>query len=204
MTVTYETGSGLYVNVTNRCTNRCAFCVRTKPEGERVVGENLCGDLWLDREPTVEEIYESIVSRDLSKYTELVFCGFGEPTERLDDILEVVRRFKAEYDLPVRLNTNGHASLIAGEDVTPRFADSFDTVSVSLNAATAADYVELCSPDFGEAAFNGLLTFARDVKEYVPTVLLSIVRGSIPDGDIEKCQKLADSCGVKLRIREML
>lgn len=204
MVITYETGSGLYINMTNRCTNSCEFCVRTKPEGERVVGETLYGDLWLDREPTVAEIETDIARRDLKKYDELVFCGFGEPTERLDDMLAVCRYVRGISKIPIRLNTNGHASLIAGKDVTPLFAGLFDFVSVSLNTARAADYVRVCHPDFGEAGYDGLLKFASDVKKFVPRVLLSVVRGSIPDADIEVCRAIAARCGVELRVREML
>ena len=128
MTITYEVGSGLYVNSTNRCSNACEFCVRATVE-------SYYGDLWLDCEPTVEEMCDSIFSRDLTKYTELVFCGYGEPTERIDDILAVASRVKERTDLSIRINTNGHANLIYGEDVTPRLEGLIDVLSISLNSA---------------------------------------------------------------------
>lgn len=197
MTITYTVGDSLYVNTTNRCSNSCDFCVRSH-------GEELYGDLWLDREPTKEEILADIEARDLTAYPELVFCGYGEPTERLDDILWVCRAIKANHDIKIRVNTNGHSDLINKRDTTPEFAGCFDTVSISLNCANAKSYQEVCHSEFGEASFDALIDFARRVKAYVPTVILSVVRGSIPDSDIDICQQIADGVGVTLRVREML
>ena len=197
MTITYTVGDSLYVNTTNRCSNSCDFCVRSH-------GEELYGDLWLDREPTKEEILADIEARDLTAYPELVFCGYGEPTERLDDILWVCRAIKAKHNIKIRVNTNGHSDLINKRDTTPEFAGCFDTVSISLNCANAKSYQEVCHSEFGEASFDALIDFARRVKAYVPTVILSVVRGSIPDSDIHICQQIADGVGVTLRVREML
>ena len=197
MTITYEVGDGLYVNVTNRCTNACEFCVRS-------VADGTYGELWMDNEPTKEEILADILARDLKKYPELVFCGYGEPTERLPEILWVSKRVKEVCDIKIRINTNGHANLIYGRDVTPELKGIIDCVSVSLNTANAKDYVEVCHPDFGEAAFDGLIDFAKKAKSYVPSVMFSVVRGSIPDGDIEKCKAIANECGVTLKIREYI
>ena len=102
MTITYVYHQNLYVNVTNRCPNACEFCLRVS--GDRV-GDS--GSLWLDREPTREEILQDIQARDLSAYGQLVFCGFGEPTCRLEDILWVCDRVKAASPIPIRINTNG-------------------------------------------------------------------------------------------------
>ena len=197
MTITYEVGSGLYVNSTNRCSNACVFCVRSTVE-------SFYGDLWLKREPTVDEICESIFARDLSKYTELVFCGYGEPTYRIDDILEVARRVKAVCDLPIRINTNGQGSMIAGYDITPKLAGLIDVVSISLNNADAKSYQAICRSRFGEAAYQGLLDFAKAAKQYVPKVVLSVVDTTIPPEEIEECRKIAEDCGVTLRVREFI
>ena len=198
MTITYVCDNSLYINVTNRCTNSCDFCVRDH-------GEELYGDLWLEREPTVEEIIDA-VSTVLSshKYDEVVFCGYGEPTVRLDDILTVCRHIRKISDLPIRMNTNGQANLIHGRDVTPEFEGLFDTVGVSLNSPYADEYQKVCHSEFGEAAHTALIDFAAKLKNYVPNVMFSVVRGSIPDKDIEEAQKLADRHGVVLRVREML
>ena len=197
MTITYTVGDSLYVNTTNRCSNSCDFCVRSH-------GEELYGDLWLDREPTREEILEDIEKRPLADYKELVFCGYGEPCERLDDILWVCRELKKQHTLKIRINTNGHSDLINGRNTAPEFAGLMDTVSISLNCADAKSYAAVCHPEFGEEAYAALIDFARRVKEYVPNVIFSVVRGSIPDADIEICRKIAEDAGVKLRVREML
>ncbi len=197
MTITYEVGSGLYVNTTNRCSNACEFCVRATVE-------SFYGDLWLDREPTVEEICESIFARDLTKYSELVFCGYGEPTERIDDILAVAGRVKASCDLPIRINTNGQGNLIAGCDVTPELAGLVDCISISLNTADAASYQAICHSDYGEAAYDALQDFAKKASKYVPKVVFSVVEKTIPDEDIEKCRQIAADCGVMLRVRELI
>lgn len=197
MTITYETGSGLYVNTTNRCTNNCDFCVRSTEDG-------YYGDLWLDHEPSVEEIIADIKKRDLSKYTEVVFCGYGEPTMRLDDILEVARYIKENTKLPVRLNTNGLANLYFEEDITPKLEGCIDVISISLNTANSDSYVKICHPVFGDKAYEGLLDFAAKATKYVPEVVLSVVEKTISDEDIEICRKLADFVGAKLRVREFI
>ena len=198
MVITYVCDNSLYINITNRCTNSCDFCVRDH-------GDELYGNLWLDREPTVSEIIDA-VDKALSehKYDEIVFCGYGEPTVRLDDIFEVCRHIRKVTNLPIRMNTNGQANLIHGRDVTPEFKGLFDTVGVSLNSPYADEYQKVCHSEFGEAAHAALIDFASKLKNYVPNVLFSIVRGSIPDKDIDEAQKLADKHGVKLRVREML
>ena len=197
MTITYEVGSGLYVNTTNRCSNACEFCVRSTVE-------SYYGDLWLRREPTVDEICESIFARDLTKYIELVFCGYGEPTERIDDILEVARRVKERSDLPIRINTTGQGSMIAGYDITPKMAGLIDVLSISLNTADAASYQKICHSRFGEAAYQGLLDFAKVATRYVPKVVLSVVDTTIPPEEIERCREIAAECGVSLRVREFI
>ncbi len=197
MTITYTVGNSLYINITNRCSNACDFCVRSH-------GEELYGDLWLDREPTKEEILENVLSRDLSAFDELVFCGYGEPTERLDDMLWVCRKLKSEKNVKIRLNTNGHADLINERDTTPEFKGCFDSVSISLNCADAESYQAVCHSRYGEKSFDALITFAKNLKKYVPSVKFSVVRGSIPDKDIATCQLIADNAGIPLRIREML
>lgn len=200
MIITYVCDDSLYINVTNRCTNSCDFCIRDH-------GDELYGDLWLDREPTVKEITDAIdlsLAESKDKYKEIVFCGYGEPTVRLYDIFEVCRHIRKVCSLPIRMNTNGQANLIWERDVTPDFKGLFDTVSVSLNSPYADEYQKVCHSIYGEKAHASLLDFAAKLKEYVPNVLFSVVRGSIPDDDIEKAEKLAEAIGVKLRVREML
>ena len=198
ITITYTVGDSLYVNTTNRCSNSCDFCVRSH-------GEALYGDLWLDHEPTKEEILADIERREPDKFPELVFCGYGEPTERQDDIVWVMRELKKKHpNLKIRINTNGQADLINGRDTTPELEGLVDTLSISLNCANAESYQKVCHSEFGEKAFDALIDYARRAKKFVPRVVFSVVRGSIPDSDIDICQKIADDAGVTLRVREML
>jgi len=196
-TFAYEVGDGLYVNLTNRCPCSCVFCIRTK--GATAYGSE---SLWLDREPTAEETVEAIEAR-LPGRRELVFCGFGEPTERLDVLLEVAKRIRAAHpELPIRVNTNGLSDLINGRPTAPLFGGLVDTLSVSLNAATPEEYVSLCRPKFGLAAHAAMLAFAKEAKQHVKHVVLSVVR--TPDLTPEKesaCLRLAESIGVPLRVR---
>lgn len=199
MTITYELGNSLYVNITNRCSNSCAFCLRTKHDN--VNGED---DLWLDREPTIEEIKADFAKRDLSKYDAVVFCGYGEPTERFDDMIEVARWLKANYEVQIRVNTNGHANLICGRDVTPELQGAIDIVSISLNAPNAKAYQEICRSIYGEGAFDALKDFAKKAKPYVKDVVFSVVDKTMPPEDIEACRRIAEDCGVSFRVREYI
>ena len=186
MTITYTYGAGLYLNITNRCTNSCTFCVRT--QGEGIYGSD---SLWLEREPTREEVVEAVQKQDLSKFQEIVFCGYGEPTCRLHDMLWIAMQIKKFSDLPIRVNTNGHSELLWGADTTPCYAGAIDVVSISLNTADAKSYQAICRSEFGEAAFEGLLSFARNVKNYVSRTRLSVVRGTISEADLETCKRIA-------------
>ncbi len=198
MTISYREGSGLYLNLTNRCTNDCAFCVRNIHDS---VGD--AESLWLEREPSLEEIIADLEQRDFSEYTEVVFCGFGEPMMRLDILLEVAAYLRKRTSLPIRINTNGHANLIYGEDVTPKLEGLIDVLSISLNSATAEEYDRLCQPVFGTAAYDGLLDFASRAKNHVKKVILSVV-DILPQEDLVLCRKRAEDAGVELRIRTMI
>ena len=200
MTVTYEVDGGLYINLTNRCSNRCEFCIRNNGDG--AYGSE---SLWLEREPTLEEVKAAIAERDLSAYTEAVFCGYGEPTYRMEVAREAALYIKSlRPDMKVRMNTNGQAALILGRDAAEDFADAFDCVSVSLNTPTAEKYQALCHSVFGEAAFDAMLDFARSVSRVVPKVQLSVVRQTLTEQELELCGKIADECGVTLHIRDYI
>lgn len=196
MTITYELGNALYLNITNRCTNRCSFCIRSTDQG---VGKGI--DLWLEREPSVEEIISDIEKREPSKYSEIVFCGYGEPMIRTYDIIEVCKFIKSKYNKNIRINTNGHANLICKKDITPLLEGLIDCVSISLNAKNAAEYQEVCRSDYGEEVYNELLDFAVKCKRYVPRVVLSVV-DVMDQGDIEACAAIANRLGVEFRIRK--
>ncbi len=201
MTVTYKIGSSIYVNLTNRCSNRCEFCIRGN--GDSVGGS---ASLWLDREPTVEEAVQALRENaprgDAPGCREIVFCGYGEPTERLGDLLEICRRVKP-LGLPVRINTNGQADLIHGRATAPELKGLVDTVSISLNAPDSAKYDRLCHSEYGEKAFSVLLDYAKSCKAYVPHVVLSVVDVMAKD-EIEACRALAENLGVEFRVRELI
>lgn len=198
MTITYRFGGNLYVNMTNQCPCACEFCVRTVGSG---VGDG--ENLWLEREPTVDEILADLDSRDLSEYGEVVFCGFGEPTCRLDDLLTICRHLKKNPNQRIRLNTNGLSDLINGRDTSADFVGLVDTISVSLNASSAEKYNTLCHPKYGLDAFPALLAFTKKMVPLVPHVIMSVV-DSLPSDELARCRTLCEECGAVLRVRELI
>lgn len=200
-TITYEYGDNLYVNTTNRCNFNCEFCLR---HNEASSGSIYNDNLWLKREPTKEEILADIERRDLSKYGQLVFCGFGEPVYRLEDICWVIDQLKAKGKKPfVRMDTNGTGNLIHGRDVCPDFAGRFDMVSISLNTDTAEKYNALCHPAH-EGAYEAMKAFARELRQYVPTVMMTVV-DTIPPEEIENCRRICEEdIGAVYRVREYI
>ncbi|MDP4152355.1 MAG: TatD family nuclease-associated radical SAM protein [Bacillota bacterium] len=193
-TIAYPLGSSLYVNVTNRCTNRCTFCIRNTPSG---VGDV---DLWLTHEPTVKEMLAAITNAGLDKYDELVFCGYGEPMMRFEDCMEICSEVRKISKIPIRINTNGHANRIAGRDVTPEMQGLVDIVSISLNAPDAKSYNDICKCIYGEDGFYEMLDFTKKATRFVPKVIMSVVDVISPD-NIEKCKAVAKNCGAILRVR---
>ena len=196
MTITYPVYNSIYVNMTNRCPCACTFCLRK--QSDHVYGSD---SLWLEREPTVEEVCESIDKWDLSKYSEVVFCGYGEPTMRLDDLLKVAAYIKSKSNISVRINTNGLGDLIAGEKVAHKLQGLIDTVSVSLNATNKEDYFKLVRPKFGIDSYDAMLSFTMDCTKYVPNVIMTVVDEVTSKEEQEKSRKICESIGAKLRVR---
>ena len=197
MVITYNIKNSLYLNITNHCTNRCDFCIRDH-------GTGIFASLKLEREPTLDEILGDVLSQNLHKYKEIVFCGYGEPTCRLYDLLAVCKKLREVTDTPIRMNTNGHASLISGEDTAPMFKGLVDIVSISMNAADPDTYYQLCHPKFGEDTYVGVLKFAREISKYVPTVVLTAVEGTIQPDDVDRCRRIAADLGADFRLREYI
>lgn len=198
MTVVYPVGSGLYINLTNRCPCSCTFCIRQSARNEFDHIETL----WLLHEPSYEEVVQALEKADVQKYREIVFCGYGEPTEALDVLLKTADFIKRTYTVPVRLNTNGLGNLIHSTDITPLLKGRVDVVSISLNSSRPEIYEKTVRPVFKEKAFPALLEFARKAAAVVPSVVLSTVRTTITPEDEADCQKLCASLGVTYRIRE--
>lgn len=196
MTITYPAGSSIYVNMTNRCPCACTFCLRHNKD--HVFDSD---SLWLDREPSVKEICDSINAWDLTKYKEIVFCGYGEPTERLYDLLEVAKYIKSERDIKIRINTNGLADLIWNEATASKLEGLIDTVSISLNATNREDYYKAVRPKFGIDSYDAMLKFTKDCTKYVPSVVMTVVDVVTSKEEQELCRKICESVGATLRVR---
>ncbi|MCR4726208.1 MAG: TIGR04100 family radical SAM protein [Clostridia bacterium] len=194
--ILYEVHNGLYVNLTNKCPCACVFCLRNTTE---TVGRS--DRLWLEKEPTVEEVEAEFKLRDLSKYEEIVFCGFGEPTERLDALKEIAAFLKANYDKPIRVNTNGLGDLVNGRKIANELKGLVDVVSISLNTPNEDRYMEEVRPKFGKGSFAAMLSFARDCAKVLPKVVLSTVDTTLTKEEEAKCAEIAKEMGAVYRIR---
>lgn len=193
--IIYDYFGGLYINLTNKCPCRCEFCVKNYTDG---LGS--ADSLLLDREPTVEEVVDELKKWNVDKYDEIVFCGYGEPTERLDVLLEIAAYIKRTYHKPIRINTIGLADLIWGRNTAPELEGLIDTVSVSMNEADAEKFNALCHPEFGIESYDAMLRYIQEVKKYVTKVATSVV-GCISEESIELCRKKAEELGVGFRVR---
>ena len=196
MTISYPVNKGLYINMTNRCPCACTFCLRHNADG--VYGSD---SLWLDREPTVQEVCDSVDTWDLNQFDEVVFCGYGEPTERLEDLLLVAKYIKAKGDIKIRINTNGLADLIWQKQTAPQLKDLIDTVSISLNTPNQEDYLKVVRPKFGVESYDAMLRYAKDCTAYVPNVMMTVVDVVTTKEEQEQCRKICENIGARLRVR---
>ena len=198
MNVLYAVKNGLYVNLTNRCPCSCVFCLRQKGDG--VYGSD---SLWLEREPETDFVIDQLEKIDLDKYDEVVFCGYGEPTERLYDLLRIAEYVKSHSNIKIRVNTNGLSDLIYSEDTAPLFVGKVDELSISLNATDAETYLRLTRSKFGLKSFDSLVNFAKRCKESGLSVVMTIVDTVTTESEQAKAKKIADEAGVRLRIRPL-
>lgn len=196
MTILYEVHDGLYVNITNKCQCSCTFCLRKDGDGAYE-----SDSLWLEHEPSFEEFLEALKGFDLSKYREVVFCGYGEPTNRIDLIIQISKYLKSISDIKIRLNTNGLGDLINQKAIAPMLEGCIDSVSISLNAPTAEKYVEVARPKYGTEAFKALLKFAEECKKYVPEMMFTVVDTTISPEEIEAARQIAEKMGITFRVR---
>lgn len=194
-TIYYEAHKNLYINLTNRCSADCVFCIRNFADG--VYGYNL----RLSREPTTEEVIGALEGLDLSKYKEVVFTGLGEPTLRFDVVLAVTHWLKSR-NIRVRLDTNGQAALInPGRDVVSELKTAgLDSISVSLNAESEEKYNKLCRP-IHKNAYSAVLDFIKGASKAGISTRVTVV--NIPEIDLEKCKKLADELDSGFHIRTL-
>lgn len=191
--VVYEGKGNLYLNITNRCTNECTFCIRRFQDG--VYGYRLV----LEREPSIEQVMSALDGYELGRYREVVFTGFGEPLMRLDEVI-AISRYLAKRGARVRVDTNGHASVLYPDRNVPLELKRAGVwgVSVSLNAPDAATYEELCLPKI-EGAFDAVVEFARRCVEVGLETRLTVV--GFTGVDVERCEMLAEEMGASFMVR---
>lgn len=185
----------IYFNLTNKCSCSCTFCLRNTKEMAK------SNSLWLDREPTYDEIIDEFEKYDITKFNEIIFCGFGEPTMVLDTLLQVARYLKnRSANTPIRINTNGLGDLVHEKEIAPLFKELVDTVSISINASNAEEYLRLTRNKFGLESYDAMLKFAANCKSYIPNVVMTVV-DCIGQDEIDACQSVCDNIGVNLRVR---
>ena len=189
--IVYKIRNSLYLNITNRCTNSCSFCVRFYTD--YVKGHKL----RLSHEPSEEEFKNTI--GDPSQYKEVVFCGYGEPFLRFDLVKSLSRWIKENKGM-VRINTNGHGNLINSRNILPELKGIVDNISVSLDAQDEETYNRICKPVF-KNAFMEVINFIKESKKYIPHIEATVVE--LEGVDIEKCRKITDALGIKLRVRKL-
>lgn len=193
--IIYTYKNQVYANITNKCDCSCTFCIRSGHSG---VGES--DNLWHTTDPTLNEIKAAIDQFDFTGYDEFVFCGYGEPTCALDILIETAKYVKEKTGLKIRVNTNGLANLYHKRNIIPELSAVVDHISISLNAPDAESYQAVTRPQF-ENAYPALLDFAKECRDAFAFTQFSIV-DVLPAEDIAKCQAVADSCGVYLKIRK--
>lgn len=195
LTFVYAVHDNLYINLTNRCPCNCTFCIRHNGDG--AYGSD---SLWLEREPTCEEVLVEFDKYDMSKFSEIVFCGYGEPMERAEDVAFIGKELKKRYpDKLIRLNTNGLSDKIHGKPTAHLLKGAVDIVSISLNSGNAEDYNKVTRPKWADS-FEAMLRFAEDCKKYVPKVMFTVV-DVILEREINESKAVSEKLGIPLRIR---
>lgn len=200
MTLSYEAEENLYLNITNQCPCACTFCIRKNGDGAYD-----SDPLWLEHEPSMQEMQEDLKKRNLADYQEIVFCGYGEPTMRLEFACELAKWLKSVNPaLCIRLNTNGLTELYAPSEkgsASELVAKAFDKVSVSLNAGCTDAYLKVTNPkNSPDEAYHAMLKFARDCKNAGADVSFTVVN-VIPEEEIHLAQQVADDLQIPLHVR---
>ena len=195
--IVYWLGDNLYLNITNKCSNRCYFCIRNFANG--IAGFKL----KLDHEPNSEEVIRQLINYINRKHwKEVVFCGFGEPTANLECLLEVAKWISKYHTIPIRVDTNGHGYLLnpKREVIKEMRIVGVTKISVSLNAAEKEIYEKICRPKF-KKAFEEAVNFIEKAKKFFRVEVTAV---KIPELDVEKFKKFAGSLGVSVRLREYI
>ena len=193
--ILYTYKNQVYANITNKCDCSCRFCIRSHKDH---VGDS--ETLWHKQDPSLEEIKAAMDQFDFTGYTELVYCGYGEPTCALDNLIESAKYAKERYGVSIRVNTNGLANLYHKRDVITELAQVVDSVSIRLNAPTKEAYQDVTRPEFPDA-FDSMLSFGVECQKAIPSVKFTVV-GVLSDEEIKASQELADRLQVPLRVRK--
>lgn len=196
--IIYTYGGSVYMNITNKCPCSCVFCIRSNGDG---LGS--AESLWLKKDPTIDEIKAEIDNFDFSPYDEVVFCGYGEPTQALDNLVESAKYLKEKFGLKIRLNSNGLSDLINGENSAEKLNGVVDTISISLNAPDSESYQRVSRSRFGDCSFDAVLKFSADCKKYIPNIKFTVV-DVISEEEIERCKKISEEMQIPLRVREYI
>ncbi|MBQ5333469.1 MAG: TIGR04100 family radical SAM protein [Oscillospiraceae bacterium] len=196
MTFVYAVHGNIYINLTNRCPCSCTFCIRQNGDG--AYGSD---SLWLEREPTCEEVLAEFERFDMTKIGEIVFCGYGEPMERADDVSYIGKALKKRFpEIPIRLNTNGLGDKINGRPTAALLKGAVDIVSISLNSGNREDYNKVTRPKW-EDSFEAMLSFAEECKRFIPKVMFTVV-DVISEREINESKAISEKMGIPLRIRK--
>lgn len=194
--ILYTYKDNVYLNITNKCPCACTFCIRSQ---KNAIGS--ADNLWLEHNPDFNEVKSAIDNFDFTGYNEVIFCGYGEPTNAFELLLKVAQYIRSKMNIKIRVNTNGLGSLINERDISQELCQNVDAVSISLNCSNEEDYNKVVRPKFGIKSYSAMLDFARNCKKYTDDVMLSVV-DVIGEEEIAKCQKIADNLGIKLRVRK--
>lgn len=186
----------VYLNITNKCPCACTFCIRSKKDA---IGD--ASNLWLNHNPRFEEVKAAIEAFDFTGYNEIIFCGYGEPTNSFDVLVKTAQYIRSKLGIKIRVNTNGLGSLVNGRDISEELCSNVDAVSISLNCSNKEDYLKTVRPKFGIESFDEMLDFAKKCRALTENVALSVV-DVIGEEEVEKCKKIADGLNIPLRVRK--
>lgn len=194
--IVYRLDNGVYLNITNKCPCNCAFCIRSHGDA---VGD--AERLWFETEPTIDEIKKAIDDFDFTGVNEVVFCGYGEPTNAYDNMIATAKYIRETHpDIRIRLNTNGLSDLINQKPTAQEISSVIDIISVSLNDVTSEKYDKITRNIYPGIAFDAMLDFTKECVQYCDDVRMTVV-DVIPKEDIEEARKICEACGAKFRVR---
>lgn len=197
--IIYKLDGGTYLNITNKCPCNCTFCIRNNGEA---VGD--AKRLWHETEPTLDEIKSCIDNYDFTGVDKIVFCGYGEPTNALSNLIETAKYLKEVHpQIKLRINTNGLSDLINGKETAKEICSVLDAISISLNEPTSQRYDKITRNIYSGKAFDAMLKFTKDCVKYCDDVTMTVV-DVISEEDIKEAEKICNSCGAKFRVRKYI